>query len=119
MLALTARDAVADRGAGLDAGADDYLVKPSAFDELVARIRGSPAATTRDRASIFVTDTGPGIDPENHDRVIERYWTTDAGDGLGIGLAVAKQVGDAHKGLDIESPLTAAGGTRCTLRFRI
>ncbi len=39
ILMLTARDAVPDRVAGLDAGADDYLVKPFAFDELVARIR--------------------------------------------------------------------------------
>jgi len=39
ILMLTARDAVRDRVAGLDAGADDYLVKPFAFDELLARIR--------------------------------------------------------------------------------
>jgi DNA-binding response OmpR family regulator len=39
VLVLTARDAVGDRVAGLDAGADDYLVKPFAFDELLARIR--------------------------------------------------------------------------------
>ena len=38
-LVLTARDAVADRVAGLDAGADDYLVKPFDFSELVARLR--------------------------------------------------------------------------------
>ena len=36
---LTARDSIDDRVAGLDAGADDYLVKPFAFDELLARIR--------------------------------------------------------------------------------
>jgi two-component system response regulator MprA len=36
---LTARDLVADRVAGLDAGADDYLVKPFALEELRARIR--------------------------------------------------------------------------------
>jgi two-component system OmpR family response regulator len=36
---LTARDSVADRVAGLDRGADDYLVKPFAFDELLARLR--------------------------------------------------------------------------------
>lgn len=46
VLFLTAKDAVADRVRGLDLGADDYLVKPFAFDELLARIR----AMTRKRA---------------------------------------------------------------------
>ena len=39
ILMLTARDAISDRVAGLDAGADDYLVKPFALDELLARLR--------------------------------------------------------------------------------
>jgi two-component system OmpR family response regulator len=39
VLLLTARDAIADRVQGLDAGADDYLVKPFAFVELAARLR--------------------------------------------------------------------------------
>jgi two-component system copper resistance phosphate regulon response regulator CusR len=39
VLVLTARDSVEDRIAGLDGGADDYLVKPFAFEEVVARIR--------------------------------------------------------------------------------
>ncbi|HJD32837.1 MAG TPA: response regulator transcription factor [Candidatus Eisenbergiella stercorigallinarum] len=39
VLLLTARDSVSDRVTGLDAGADDYLVKPFAFEELLARIR--------------------------------------------------------------------------------
>lgn len=46
VLFLTARDAVSDRVKGLDLGADDYLVKPFDFDELLARIR----AMTRKRA---------------------------------------------------------------------
>ncbi len=39
ILILTARESVPDRIAGLDAGADDYMVKPFAFDELLARLR--------------------------------------------------------------------------------
>src|SRR4029079_9703142 len=39
VLLLTARDAVGDRVEGLDAGADDYLVKPFALEELLARLR--------------------------------------------------------------------------------
>ncbi|MCP3064195.1 response regulator transcription factor [Myxococcus sp. K38C18041901] len=39
VLLLTARDTVADRVLGLDAGADDYLVKPFAFEEVLARVR--------------------------------------------------------------------------------
>nr|WP_314458758.1 response regulator transcription factor [uncultured Clostridium sp.] len=39
VLLLTARDSIEDRVTGLDAGADDYLVKPFAFNELLARIR--------------------------------------------------------------------------------
>jgi two-component system, OmpR family, response regulator MprA len=56
ILMLTARDSVADRVAGLQAGADDYLVKPFAFDELVARIqallrRTRPQAPPREAIS--------------------------------------------------------------------
>lgn len=57
VLILTARDAVADRIAGLDAGADDYLVKPFDMGELAARLRalarragGQPAAVLRSGA---------------------------------------------------------------------
>lgn len=46
ILLITARDAVMDRVAGLDAGADDYIVKPFAIEELLARIRAALRRTT-------------------------------------------------------------------------
>jgi DNA-binding response OmpR family regulator len=46
VLMLTARDAIDDRVAGLDAGADDYLVKPFALKELLARLRALTRRTT-------------------------------------------------------------------------
>jgi DNA-binding response OmpR family regulator len=48
VLLLTARDAVEDRVTGLDSGADDYLVKPFAFAELLARIRALLRRTAQD-----------------------------------------------------------------------
>ncbi|HEU4326574.1 MAG TPA: response regulator transcription factor [Roseiflexaceae bacterium] len=50
IIMLTARDAVPDRVAGLEAGADDYLVKPFAFEELLARIRVQLRRRSRDAA---------------------------------------------------------------------
>jgi DNA-binding response OmpR family regulator len=52
-LMLTARDAVEDRVAGLDCGADDYLVKPFAFAELLARIRALLRRNGRDRDHVL------------------------------------------------------------------
>jgi DNA-binding response OmpR family regulator len=54
ILMLTARDSVRDRVDGLDAGADDYLVKPFAFEELAARLR----ALARRKASLAGNDGG-------------------------------------------------------------
>jgi DNA-binding response OmpR family regulator len=56
LLVLTARDAVDDRVAGLDAGADDYLVKPFSFQELAARLRALARRADVSSAVIEVGD---------------------------------------------------------------
>jgi two-component system, OmpR family, response regulator len=50
---LTARDAVQDRVAGLDSGADDYLVKPFAFAELLARLRALARRGENERPAVL------------------------------------------------------------------
>jgi two-component system OmpR family response regulator len=52
VLMLTARDAVEDRVTGLDAGADDYLMKPFAFDELLARLRALTRRAPNERPTM-------------------------------------------------------------------
>ena len=56
VLMLTARDQVRDRIEGLDAGADDYLVKPFDFGELLARVRALLRRRTEDRSLILQAD---------------------------------------------------------------
>ncbi len=75
ILMLTARDAVADRVLGLDSGADDYLVKPFAYEELVARVRTllrrrDPRRVEVLRSSDLVLDVG-AHEVRRGDRTIE------------------------------------------------
>ena len=53
MLMLTARDSVGDRVSGLDTGADDYLVKPFAFAELLARLRALARRGEAERPNVL------------------------------------------------------------------
>jgi len=65
VLMLTARDAVADRVGGLDAGADDYLTKPFAFDELLARLRAVARRGVNERPTVL-TAGDLRLDPAAH-----------------------------------------------------
>ncbi len=66
ILVITARDEVPDRVRGLDLGADDYLVKPFAFDELLARLR-AVARRGRGRQLAARLEYGPIVlDPRDH-----------------------------------------------------
>ena len=72
VLMLTARDSVDDRVAGLDTGADDYLVKPFAFAELLARLRALARRGDGERPSVLeVGDLR--LDPATH-----RVWRGSA-----------------------------------------
>ncbi|WP_346841263.1 response regulator [Metapseudomonas otitidis] len=64
VLILTARDATEDRIAGLDAGADDYLVKPFDLNELKARLRALLRRSTG-RATVLIEHAGITLDPSS------------------------------------------------------
>ena len=92
VLVLTARDAVADRVAGLDLGADDYLTKPFAFEEFLARVRAllrrgpGPAAPVLrvgdlalNRATREVTRAGRSIALTAREYALLEYLMSHAG----------------------------------------
>ncbi|PFH08444.1 two-component system response regulator QseB [Collimonas sp. PA-H2] len=70
VLILTARDAVSDRVAGLDAGADDYLVKPFDLEELAARIRALLRRQSG-RAEPLVELGGLILNPATHEVTLD------------------------------------------------
>ncbi|HEX4680396.1 MAG TPA: response regulator transcription factor [Gaiellaceae bacterium] len=72
VLMLTARDAVEDRVAGLDAGADDYLAKPFAFDELLARLRALTRRAPTERPTLLI------VGELRLDPAARRVWRADA-----------------------------------------
>lgn len=93
VLLLTARDTVADRVAGLDSGADDYLVKPFALEELLARVRallrrrydtGDPVIRVQDlevnTVSRIVTRAGAAIDLTAREYALLEYLAHRAGE---------------------------------------
>ena len=93
VIMVTARDAVMDKVAGLDAGADDYLTKPFAIEELFARIR-----VALKRAEAVRTASGVG--------------GVEAGEGAtGAGTAATSPAGDSAKTSAVPSPTALAVGS--------
>jgi len=93
VLMLTARDGVADRVAGLDAGADDYLVKPFHLDELLARVRALLMLTARDGVADRVAGLDAGADdylvkPFHLDELLARVRALLRRSGLGGGTVL-------------------------------
>ena len=66
VLFLTARDSISDRVAGLDLGADDYLIKPFDFDELLARVRAMMRKRSGHKTSV-ITIGDLKIDTGSHE----------------------------------------------------
>lgn len=93
VIMVTARDAVMDKVAGLDAGADDYLTKPFAIEELFARIRVALKRSEAVRAASGAVGTGAG-----------------AG-ATGAGTAATSPAGDSAKTSASPSPATLAVGS--------
>lgn len=93
VIMVTARDAVMDKVAGLDAGADDYLTKPFAIEELFARIRVALKRSEAVRAASGVGGGGAG-----------------AG-ATGAGTAATSPAGDSAKTSASPSPATLAVGS--------
>lgn len=90
VIMVTARDAVMDKVAGLDAGADDYLTKPFAIEELFARIRVALKRSEAVRAASGV----------------------EAGEGAtGAGTAATSPAGDSAKTSAVPSPTALAVGS--------
>lgn len=95
VIMVTARDAVMDKVAGLDAGADDYLTKPFAIEELFARIRVALKRSEAARAA-----SGAGVSG------------VEAGEGAtGAGTAVTSPVGDSTQASASPSPATLTVGS--------
>ena len=94
MIMVTARDAVMDKVAGLDAGADDYLTKPFAIEELFARIRVALKRSEAVRAASGVGGVG-----------------ADVASGTGVGAAAIPPVSDSAQASASPSPATLTVGS--------
>lgn len=96
VIMVTARDAVMDKVAGLDAGADDYLTKPFAIEELFARIRVALKRAEAVRTASGVGGAGAGAGMAG---------------GAGVGAAALPPVSDSTQASASPSPATLTVGS--------
>ena len=96
VIMVTARDAVMDKVAGLDAGADDYLTKPFAIEELFARIRVALKRSEAVRAASGVGGAGAG---------------TGVASGTAAGIATMSPATDTAQTSAVSSPATLTVGS--------
>ena len=104
VLMLTARGAVPDRVAGLDAGADDYLTKPFSFDELLARLRALHRRTADEEAGTGAAELHAG--DLRLDQAARRVFRGDA------------EIALSARELDILALLMSRAG-QCVTRYQI
>jgi two-component system response regulator MprA len=102
ILMLTARDAVGDRIVGLDNGADDYLPKPFAGDELLARVRA------------LLRRSAPVVPPQPQ-RDGLRPSVSGAGSGFGSGSTARQQLAFEDVAMDLRTREVTRGGKRLDL----
>lgn len=98
VIMVTARDAVMDKVAGLDAGADDYLTKPFAIEELFARIRVALKRSEAVRAASGVGGVGAGAE-------------AGMAGGAGVSATAMPPVGDSAKTSAVLSPTALTVGS--------
>ncbi|WP_407471571.1 response regulator transcription factor [Xanthomonas campestris pv. raphani] len=92
VIALTARGQLTDRIRGLDAGADDYLVKPFQFDELVARVRAI-ARRSQGRVVPLLTQGEVSVDPSSRKVTRNGKWVALSAHEYRLLLALMERAG--------------------------
>ena len=111
----------------VEATVDEAMTRRAIANLVDNAIRHAPDGSTVEitiegtdtEATVAVTDHGPGIPPDQQERVFERFWRGGSGGASGLGLPIARQIADAHGGeVRLQSPGPAGDGCVFTLRLR-